>query len=481
MDALNAKQAAERHFGTADLGHAARNKRAVRIARRISSSPQASIPKLCATKAESKATYAFMSNESVTHAALLSGHQQRTLDSFGGRERVLVIQDTMTASFGGDEREGLGPVNDAAGRWGMLVHTALAVSATDRRVLGVLDQQAWSRSTEKKPRDETAEQRRSRSRESERWPETIKRTAALCAERAIEPSRIIAVADRESDIFEVFEACDEVGCSFVLRATHNRLLFDDGEGGQQREYSLDTVRAATVIAHKTVRVPARGSVPARTARLQVRAMRVDVSPPKNRGRRGAPQWMNIVLVEEVDPPKKNALIWFLLTRESIAMENDVLTIVAHYEARWLIEEFHMGLKTGCALEKRQLESFHALTNFLAFATVNACLMLQLRDESRAPEPRPARDVLRPSLLLLLRRANPRLGADCTAREALRAIATLGGFYGSNKDAVPGWRTLSGGLQVLLEREAGYLAALEAVRTGLSDSVETTPSHKIRER
>jgi hypothetical protein len=152
----------------------------------------------------------------------------------------------------------------------------------------------------------------------------------------------------------------------------------------------------------------------------------------------------------------------------------VLAIVGYYEARWLIEEFHMGLKTGCAIEERQLESLHALSNFLAFATITACKLLQLRDASRSSEPRLASEVLTPTQLLLLRRAEPKLSEQCSARQALRAIATLGGFYGSNKNAMPGWRTLALGFQLLLEREVGYLEAIEMLGA-------RTPSHSIEER
>jgi hypothetical protein len=52
------------------------------------------------------------------------------------------------------------------------------------------------------------------------------------------------------------------------------------------------------------------------------------------------------------------------------------------EPRWTIEEFFEALKTGCQFEKRQLESFHALTNALALFLPIAARLLALRSAAR---------------------------------------------------------------------------------------------------
>jgi hypothetical protein len=36
--------------------------------------------------------------------------------------------------------------------------------------------------------------------------------------------------------------------------------------------------------------------------------------------------------------------------------DQVAAVVDHYRGRWTIEEFFKAIKTGCALEARQLES-----------------------------------------------------------------------------------------------------------------------------
>jgi len=413
-------------------------------------------------------------HEEVSHAALLEGVFEQTAKQCARRgDGVLVIQDTSVASFGGAEaREGLGQVNDRAEVQGFLVHTALALDAKTHGVVGVVDQRVWTRTSEKKRRDETANDRRKRPRESERWPQMERNVA-----RRLPGTRVIAIFDREGDIFEVFETMAEVGHSFVVRATHNRLLSGDDDAAH---YSLDEARKAPVMARRTVNVPARGGGRgARVAELQIRAARVDVQPPKNRDRRGDAQWMNVVLVEEINAPSENeALRWFLLTREPIDTADDVLFIVRCYEARWRIEEFHMALKTGCALEERQLRSGHRLENLLAFTTAIACELLKLRDVSR-DETRTASDVLTPTQLEILRETHPRITSASTALATLKAVAELGGFYGSNKTKVPGWRTLWAGYRKLVEAERGYLIALRRTdATAWAAAITLTPDYSF---
>ena len=460
MKTQDARAWAGRTFGGAELGHGARIKRAVRVAAALVVSPKASVPKACAGSAAKRA-YEFFSNAKVTHAGLLFGPVKETLAACTGEPTILLVSDTTAPSFGGStRRKGLGPINDSANGQGMLVHTCLAL-AEDGRVLGVLAQEVWARPTKKRSQTETTAQRRRRPRESERWPRVARTAQERLVTHGVE-AKVLHVADREGDIFEMFEELHALEHSFVIRGTYDRRTTTGPEDA--RTYSLTEAENAPVVVCRKVEIPARHGKSARTARLMIRAARVEVLPPKNRERKGAPVWMNVVIVEELDPPSaKEALRWNLLTREPIATGEDLLRIVDCYARRWVIEDFHMGLKTGCALEERQLESFEALANFLAIASAIAVHALQLRDAARAPEPRPAADVLTPIQLKLLRHALPRLAEVCTAQQALRAVAVLGGFYDTSKKARPGWRTLYGGMQRLLEREAGYLRALEDFR------------------
>jgi len=123
----------------------------------------------------------------------------------------------------------------------------------------------------------------------------------------------------------------------------------------------------------------------------------------------------------------------------------------------VIEEFFKALKTGCAFEKRQLESLPALLNALAVFAPLACELLLLRSLSRAKAPIAASRVLsRTKLLVLQRHKHTRLRPDASVRDAMLAIARLGGHITNNGE--PGWIVLGRGYEKLLTYEEGLLLA-----------------------
>jgi hypothetical protein len=442
------------------MGHAARTKRLVQVATSLIQSPAASIPKAITDPAQAKAAYRFLSNPAVTAQGVLSGHYQATAQRCLQCEAVLLLQDTTTLTFNSRAAlRDLGPTNDGSKTKGFFAHTSLAVDAASHEVLGILHQHIWIRSRNKKPAKETLRQRKKRHRESQHWGENQEHAAEVLREACQESGqlmpRVIAVFDREGDVFEAMESLDQIGHSFVIRAQRNRLLDDDDPDAKR--YSLDEVRTARVMAYKQVQVRARGGRPARTAQLQLRAMTAQLRPPVARSRQGESLTVNIVLAQEIGAPEDvEPLCWYLVTRESIATEKDVLQVVRHYEARWIIEELHMGLKTGCACEDRQMETAHALMNFLALASPMAVQLLQLRNAARREAPLEECTMLGPSEMAVLRGLRPRMMAKVTnARQLMRVVANFGGFLNRNSDPDPGWRTLWRGFEAVKLAAKGY--------------------------
>jgi len=169
--------------------------------------------------------------------------------------------------------------------------------------------------------------------------------------------------------------------------------------------------------------------------------------------------INLVHVWEENPPAgEPAVDWVLFTTEPIDTPQDLHTIVDYYQSRWLIEEFFKALKTGCAFEKRQLESYHALSNALAVFSVIAWRLLLLRAVSRSSPDAPADAVLTSTQLKLLRHRLKLKTPLESAREALFAVARLGGHIKNNGD--PGWLNLGRGFEKLLLLEAGWRAAVD---------------------
>lgn len=459
MDRWETSTWAMTEFGHAKLGHRARTKRLVQVAAALMRSPAVSIPKTIADAAQAKAAYRLMSNPKVTMGGILSGHVEATAHRCVERKVVLIAQDTTTLKF--HTRAGLfdvGPVNDIATTKGIFAHTSLAIARDSHEVLGVLHLHTWTRSQEKKPAKETTSERKKRPRESEHWGDNQKHVATVLAQATGKDAdllpRVIAVFDREGDIFEAMETLDSLGHSFVIRAERNRLLDSEDAG---KHYSLEEVRTAPVVAHKKLNVRARAGRPAREATLEIRALAVSFRPPRNRGRKGDNLTVNLVLAEEINEPAGvEPLCWYLITRESIATAADALEVVRDYEARWIIEEFHMGLKTGCGCESRQLATVHALNNFLAIAAPMACQLLQLRDAARRETPLEQCNMLGSSEMAVLRGMRPRMMAKvATARQLMRVVANFGGFLNRNNDPDPGWRTLWRGFEEIKLAATGY--------------------------
>ncbi len=143
--------------------------------------------------------------------------------------------------------------------------------------------------------------------------------------------------------------------------------------------------------------------PAAVAKLALSATSVD-DPPLLHARTDAPKTLkiNVVRVLEVETHGENQPVeWTLATTEPIRTAQDLERIVDAYRARWVIEEYFKALKTGCAFEKRQLESMHTLLNGLAVFAPIAWRLLLLRTLARDASQEPASSALTPTQLAVL--------------------------------------------------------------------------------
>jgi hypothetical protein len=298
--------------------------------------------------------------------------------------------------------------------------------------------------------------------------------------------RAIHVMDREGDSYLLLVEMLKNERSFVIRATQNRALNRekapwDPLRPKAKEPPLDRISTALAglppLAEREIRISSRSSknkAPAtlkkhpareeRSAKIIISATSMDLKRPHAAPTRlPASLQVNVVHVHEPHPPAgEEPVEWTLLTREAIDTPADVERVVDIYRRRWIVEEFFKALKSGCSVENRAFHTAHALKNVCAISVPMAWQMLLLRSLARQPEPRPAKQVLSPIQLTVLKAATthlPRriqLTETPTIQEALHAIAALGGFVRTN--AEPGWITLARGFQELLKLEQGFLLA-----------------------
>ncbi|MDJ0514940.1 MAG: hypothetical protein QNJ74_01340 [Trichodesmium sp. MO_231.B1] len=99
--------------------------------------------------------------------------------------------------------------------------------------------------------------------------------------------------------------------------------------------------------------------PSRIATLTIRNATITIETPQNRAKKEqlAPLRLQAILVKEVDPPTEiEPITWLLLTTLDITSIEDVHKYVQWYSYPWLIERYHYVLKSGCGIEKLQLET-----------------------------------------------------------------------------------------------------------------------------
>jgi hypothetical protein len=156
----------------------------------------------------------------------------------------------------------------------------------------------------------------------------------------------------------------------------------------------------------------------------------------------------------------------LLTSWPIGSARDGRRVVRAYAKRWLIEQYHKCLKTGCAVERSQLATAQALSSLTG---VLALVSLRLLDamllaRARPDEPVTPRQLGPEALAVLAAKFGPPPGDRCwTHRTSLRAVARLGGFLARTGDGEPGWQTIWRGWQRLVAMADGYSLAQQPRR------------------
>ena len=447
-------------FARADLGDARMVRRAVGLSEALAQAPRLSLPQVWSTSAELEAGYRFLRSPRTDFEQLMEPVQQAARESALEQRTVLVLHDTTDVTCQSAAPEEVGFLQ--TGKAGFYVHHALCISADEsRRPLGMLWSQLWGRPQRTKGRPGRvagSELAKLEQRESDRWLEGV--TEAQLWSQGCE--QVVHVMDREADMFRMFEHMQQLRADFVVRLRHDRRTEDgalsemlcDAPVRLERSVTLSARRAKTMPSHPH---PARAT---RRANLFARCATVEIRPP-NFMPYAEPLTLNVVQVVEEKPPEGVAPVtWMLATSLPLRTRAQVARVIDIYRARWVIEEFHKALKTGCMFEKRQLESFSSITSLLALCYPIACEILRVRSRARQSGI-PATDVLRQSQLDCLR-AHPKarpLPDNPTAEQALAVIAGLGGHI--KYAGPPGWQTLAAGFMQLAAFEQGWLAAIAA--------------------
>jgi len=412
--------------------------------------------------AKSKAAYRFFDNARVDMQKLLTGHIEATAQRIRSYPVVLAVQDTTTLNYTAHPAtEGLGPINTRKDRGvGLVLHDTVAFTV-DGTPLGVLDAQCWAR--DPAPTTTTAQRDHwpIEAKESMKWLRSYRVTAAV---QALCPTTmVVSVGDREADLHELFAEAQQTpgGPQLLVRAERARRRQVAAALAAEAEELWPRMARVAAAGQQTVAIPRQGSRPARTATLDVRYEAVTLRPPARSTGAAVTVWA-VYAREAAAPAGVAPLEWMLLTTVPVTTFAEATERLQWYTRRWGIEVYHRVLKSGCRIEDRQLTSADSLTNCLALDLVVAWRIFWLVKQARETPQVSCDGVLEADEWQALHATVHNTSPPPTPpslREAVRMIATLGGFLGRPRASEPGPITVWRGLQRLDNIVLGYRLAL----------------------
>jgi len=340
-------------------------------------------------------------------------HFKHVAEQTQGRN-VICIQDTSEYNYQhhkGILREGeLGTISDDRSL-GMRVHPMLVVDQADGYPYGFSSFEIINRSNKEQDKRQRQYQKLPiEEKESYRWLSAIEQTKKQLS-RA---ERIIIVADREADIYQLWSRIPDAKTHLVIRTPFKRKFLDDEQNPIKEDTPLQILGVSKVFIHGRLGIADKS----REAQLEISFQKAHTLKPRALAKnKDAKQLdpdqitLNIVAVKEIVPPGvniKEPIQWFLLTDLPVNNLTDALRIIEIYKLRWHIEQiFRLTKQKGFNLEESQLERAAPLKNLIAFTFIAASRVYQMV-LGRNNESRMGSDLFEPDEMKALEKLSPQL-------------------------------------------------------------------------
>lgn len=439
---------ASEELQSVNLGNQRLNRRLVQIVEDLASCPESSVPQASRSPAALQAMYRFWSNRRISAADILAAHRASTIERIETYPIVYAIQDTTDLDYTSHPAtEGIGKLTGKTR--GLKLHSVLCVDSAGIP-FGVIHQQVWGRAIARSE----SKRRQIEEKESYRWIESLR----LTEQYVPETTKVVTIADREADIYDLFASPRRWNSELLIRIFHDR---------QVQQAGSETVEPLSIVLKRTdiggyldlelQRTPRRK---ARQARLSVRWTQVRLQAPTGHS---APTSSSVAVnvvwaYEETPPNEKERVSWLLVTTLPVWNFERASEVLKSYSLRWQIERYHFCLKGACRVEQLQLSSAARLEKAIATYVVVAWRFLYLTYSGR--ESINSEMGLSQAEREVLYRQNNRGEALPTRMMGLemfvRWLAQLGGFLGRKCDGPPGAKTIWRGMRRLrdLMRQTG---------------------------
>ena len=434
-----------------DFGDNRLNKRLNTLVESFSQSPESSIPAACASVAEVKGVYRFFASDKVKVHKIQRSFFSATIERIHPYQRILILQDTSNMDFTTQKgKKDIGYLDSPLSQ-GIKMHSGL-VTCPAGVPLGLICQEFWVRLQEEYGKKKERKNKPIKDKESQRWLDTVE-----VAENEIDESKeVIIIGDRESDIYDLFIQKRRKNIHLLMRAAQNRIT-----SGSPR-LLFDNISSKEVAGTTEIKVTRAKDRKERIAKLEIRFSQIEIKPPQYRKKENlAPVKLNVILASEVNAPEDVTPVkWLLLTTLPVNTFEEAMECIRLYSLRWLIERYHYVLKSGCKIEKLQLETKERLEKAIAVYCIVAWRLLYITYLSRIAPEETSSKVLKQeeweALHCFVKKVKTPPNKAPTLKESVIMIAKLGGFLGRKGDGEPGVKVLWRGLKRLNDITESYL-------------------------
>lgn len=494
-------QWATTEMAEAQIGDERSRDNLIQLCATLAAQPGIAFSRACQEK-ERKAAHRLFRQPRCTPLGLLRGHIHQTVVRCQKLSLPLVLAASDTTSLDYSTHtatRGLGPITTCARSQGFLTHSVMALTP-EGLPLGLLHQEHIVRppapvastvkpsKQQRQKEHDIARKRAFADKESFKWLGALQGVEkALPADQPV-----LLIQDREADIFEFVSAPRRANTHLLIRAAQPRRVCmvpvehpeSDPESFEAKRLApkqappnvFEVLEATPVARVDTLEVGRRPDQPAHSVLLALKYVAVRLLPPHRQGRvRSVDQCPLVWLLEarEVVKDAAGALVakpkglhWVLLCTMPIEDAQQASIVIQYYARRWQIERFHFVLKSGCQVEKLQMDRVSFLHKAMSLYSVVAWWLLYMTHLARLTPQTPAESVMDPALLAVVSAGERR--PVRTVSELVFAVAKQGGFRRLPSAPHPGVKSLWLGLRRLYDRYQGWQLALKSMQNAGQD-------------
>jgi len=410
------------------------------------------IRQLAGTRAKEVQAHRFLENETVTIEAINEGALKNANKNCIGIKHVICPFDTVVSGYPTQSimKQDFGTTTHENTQ-GFHLHGSLLMNAENKQILSVGHLNPWVRNVidESNTQDRLPEEK-----ESFKWQNCVQNVISSVTS----PERLTFVADREADIFSLFEYITEQKRDFIIRAQYDRKLATSGTISEHFS-EIDKFFCKTIKLQRT-----RTRLKERVAALEVKYSQIEIKNTEKDGK--SLKLYCVIAVETGNIPKSETPVsWVLLTSHKITTDQQASQILDWYTWRWTIEEVHRTMKNkGLKIEDSQIQDPDKLLKLSMLIFASAVKIMALV-RSRNGNEQLAETCFSKSELIFIAIACLKLEGKTEKLKnrytkgsmgwATWVIARLGGWKGYDSECPPGPITMRIGLERFQTMHEGW--------------------------